>query len=132
MTQSDLELVERFFAALETGRIDAVVELISDDFRMVVPPSMSAEPDSYEGPEGVRRYMAGFDGVVDDVRFRAEELYPQGGCVVAVFRATGRGVTSGLPVDMRGAAIIRVRDGEVTGIESHPDLASAREALAGR
>jgi ketosteroid isomerase-like protein len=32
---------------------------------------------------------------------------------------------------MRAASIIRVRDGEVTGIESHPDLVSAREALAG-
>jgi ketosteroid isomerase-like protein len=33
---------------------------------------------------------------------------------------------------MRAASIIRVSDGKVTGIESHPDLATARDALDGR
>jgi ketosteroid isomerase-like protein len=33
---------------------------------------------------------------------------------------------------MRLASIIRVRDGQITGIESHRDLAAAREALSGR
>ena len=54
------------------------------------------------------------------------------GCVLALVRVTGRGATSGLPVTMRSASVIRVRDGEITGIESHRDLAAAREALSGR
>jgi ketosteroid isomerase-like protein len=130
--QSDLQLVERLFAAFETGNIEAVIELLSDDFLLVVPPSMSAEPDTYEGPEGARRYMNAFEGVVDDVRFRAHELHAEEGCVLALVQVTGRGATSGLPIDMDAASVIRVRDGEITGIESHPDLATAREALAGR
>jgi ketosteroid isomerase-like protein len=70
--------------------------------------------------------------VVDDVRFRAEELHAEGGCVLALVNVTGRGAASGLPVSMHAASIIRLRDGEVTGIESHPDLATAREALTRR
>ena len=33
-----------------------------------VPGSMSAEPDVYEGHAGARRYFAGFDGLIDEVR----------------------------------------------------------------
>ncbi len=132
MEGSDLQLVRHLLVALETGSIEAVIELISDDFMLVVPPSMSAEPDTYVGPEGARRYMDAFDGVVDDVRFTADELYAEDDCVVALMRITGRGAASGLPVTMQAATIIRVRDGQVTGIESHPDLRTAREALARR
>jgi ketosteroid isomerase-like protein len=129
---SDVELVERLFAAFGTGRLDAISEFIADDFVLVIPPSMSAEPDTYTGPEGARRYMDAFEGVIDDVRFHADELRPERGCVLALVRVTGRGATSGLPVTMRSASIIRVRDGQITGIESHRDLAAAREALSGR
>jgi ketosteroid isomerase-like protein len=52
--------------------------------------------------------------------------------VLALVNVTGRGAASGLPVSMHAASIIRLRDGEVTGIESHPDLATAREALTRR
>jgi ketosteroid isomerase-like protein len=129
--ESDLELVERLFAAFAEGRLDAVTEFIADDFVLVVPPSMSAEPDTYEGPEGARRYMDAFDGVVDDVRFHADELFAEEGCVLAGVHVTGRGATSGLPVEMQAVAIIRVRDGRITSIESHRDLPAARRALGG-
>jgi ketosteroid isomerase-like protein len=130
--ETDLRLVERLFAAFATGDLDAVVGLISEDFVLVVPPSLSAEPDTYEGPAGARRYMDAFEGVVDDVRFRADELHPEeGGCVIALVLVSGRGAASGLPIEMRAASIIRVSHGKVTGIESHPDLATAREALDG-
>jgi ketosteroid isomerase-like protein len=129
--ESDLELVERLFTAFAKGRIDAINEFIADDFVLVVPPSMSAEPDTYEGPAGARRYMDAFDGVVDDVRFHADELFAEEGCVLARVHVTGRGATSGLPVEMQAVAIIRVRDGRIASIESHRDLPAAREALAG-
>jgi ketosteroid isomerase-like protein len=130
--ESDLQLVERLFAAFATGRIDAITEFIADDFVLVVPPSMSAEPDTYEGPEGARRYMNAFDGVLDDVRFHADELRAEEGCVLALVRVTGRGATSGLPVELGAASIIRIRNGQIASIESHPDLATAHKALAGR
>ena len=98
--ESDLELVERLFAAFAKGRIDAINEFIADDFVLVVPPSMSAEPDTYTGPEGARRYMDAFEGVLDDVRFHADELFAEEGCVLARLHVTGRGATSGLPVEM--------------------------------
>jgi ketosteroid isomerase-like protein len=109
--------------------MEAVIDLFADDFVLVGPPSMSAEPDTYEGREGARRYMAAFDGAVDDVRFRAEELHAERGCVLALVNLTGRGSATGLPLSIHAASIIRVRDGEITAIESHPDLATAREAL---
>ena len=132
MTRPDVELVRDVFAAFGTGDVDAVSDFITEDFVLVVPPSMSAEPDTYEGLAGARRYMAGFDGVVDDVRLRARELHVERDCVIAVVHITGRGAASGLPVELEAATIIRTRDGKVTSMESHPDVPTAREALARR
>lgn len=130
MADANVQLVRRLFDAFEHDRLDAAIELLSDDFVAVVPPSMSAEPDTYEGHEGARRYMAAFDGVVDDVRFEPLELYDEGDRVLARLEITGRGSTSGLPVALPAAAIVSISAGKVSAIEAHPDLDSALRALA--
>ena len=101
---------------------------MSEDLVVVVPPSMSAEPDTYQGHEGVRRYFAGFDGQLDDVRFEPLELIDEGERVIAALRLTGRGTTSGIEVEQRAASVLELRDGKVVRIESHPDVEAARRA----
>ena len=54
--------------------LDGALELLSEDFVVVVPPSMSAEPDVYEGHAGAIRYFQGFDGLIEDVRFEPLEM----------------------------------------------------------
>ena len=40
-----------------------------------IPPELSAEPDTYQGHDGVRRYFAGFDGMIEDVRYEAARAH---------------------------------------------------------
>ena len=76
----------------------------------------------------VRRYFAGFDGQLDDVRFEPLELIDEGHRVIAALRLTGRGTTSGIEVEQRAASVLELRDGKVVRIESHPDVEAARRA----
>ncbi|MEA2331979.1 MAG: SnoaL-like domain [Thermoleophilaceae bacterium] len=129
MAESKPETVRRLFDRFEQGQLDAALELLSDDFVAVIPPSLSAEPDTYEGHAGARRYFEAFEGLMEDVRYEVLELIEEGDVVIARVRVAGRGATSGIEVEQFATALHWVTDGKVTRIEPHPDLDAARAAL---
>ena len=131
VSEPNVEVVRRLFELYASGGIEAVLEVMDEEIVVVVPPDMSAEPDTYHGHEGVRRYFAGFEGMLEDVRYEAFELIPEGEHVLAVSRLAGRGVSSGLEVSLDTVAVHTVVDGKITRIVPHTDLESARESLAG-
>ncbi len=121
-------MVNVLLEAFATGRTDDLLAVLSDDVVIVIPPSVSAEPDVYEGHAGARHYIAGFDGLMDDVRFEADEILEEDGRVLVVMQLAGRGVRSGIDLGQPAVAVIEVRDGKIARIEAHPDLESARRA----
>ena len=129
VSEPNVEVVRRLFELYASGGIEAVLEVMDEEIVVVVPPDMSAEPDTYHGHEGVRRYFAGFEGMLEDVRYEAFELIPEGEHVLAVSRLAGRGVSSGLEVSLDTVAVHTVVDGKITRIVPHTDLESARESL---
>jgi ketosteroid isomerase-like protein len=129
MPESDLDLVRELMERFNGYDREAVLELLSEDFVAEVPPSLSAEPDVYEGHDGARRYLQGFDGMLEDVRFEVLELHQEGEQVISELELTGRGVTSGIEVAQRVAVINWVEAGKVTRMQPFPDLAAARDAL---
>jgi ketosteroid isomerase-like protein len=94
-----------------------------------IPPSMSAEPDTYHGHDGARRYFAGFDGMLEDLTYEPLELIPEGRWVLARVRLTGRGVSSGLEVGLESVVVHELENGKITRLIAQPDLESARAAL---
>jgi ketosteroid isomerase-like protein len=129
VSDSNVEVVRSLFELYARGGIDAALEALDDGIVIVIPPEMSAEPDSYHGHEGARRYFDGFDGMLEDIRYEALELIPEGEHVLARARMAGRGVTSGLEVELETFVVHRVEGGKVTLIEPHADAESARESL---
>ena len=127
MSESNTEIVRRLWERFEAGGIDAALDLISEDFVAEVPASLSAEPDVYEGHDGVRRYFAAFAGI-DNVRFEPIDFLEEGDVVIAWMRLTGRGSVSGLDIEQESAAATWVKDGKVTRIDPYPDVDSARQA----
>jgi ketosteroid isomerase-like protein len=111
--------------------VDAALVFFAEDFHGVVPPELSAEPDAYDGHEGVRHYFATFREIVADLRFDADRILDLGeGHVVARAHITGSGRESGIPVEMRVPMSIEVRDGKVVRMEGHADWAAAHAAAA--
>jgi len=129
MSEANVEVVRRLFERYASGGIEPTLELMDEDIVIVIPPEMSAEPDTYRGHEGVRRYFAGFEGMLEDVRYEALELIPEGKYVLARARLAGRGVSSGLEVDLQTVVAHTLEGGKVTRIEPYTDLESAKEAL---
>jgi ketosteroid isomerase-like protein len=129
MSEANVEVVRQLFELYASGGIEAVLDVMDEDIEIVIPPEVSAEPDSYRGHEGARRYFAGFEGMLEDIRYEVFELIPEGEYVLAVSRLAGRGVSSGLEVELKTAVVHKVEGGKVTRIVPYQDLESAREAL---
>jgi ketosteroid isomerase-like protein len=114
------------------GGLEAALKWFADDFHGVVPADLSAEPDSYDGHDGLRRYFDSFHEIVDDLRFDAEELVDAGPDVVlARGLITGRGRESGIPIEMRVPQLIRLREGRVVEISAFTDWDDAVAAASG-
>jgi ketosteroid isomerase-like protein len=126
---ANVEVVRRLFELYASGGIEAVLDVMDEQLVIVIPPDMSAEPDTYHGHEGARRYFAGFAGMLEDVRYEAFELWAEGEQVLARSRMSGRGVSSGLEVALETVVVHTVVDGKITRVVPYADLESARRSL---
>jgi ketosteroid isomerase-like protein len=132
MADPNVEIVRRLFDRFDEGGIEAALEGLSEDVLIEIPPDMSAEPDDYHGHEGARRYFAGFDGMIEDLRYEALELIPVGEQVLAHVRLSGRGASSGLDVSLDPYVLHELAEGKIVRIRPYPDREAAERAIAGR
>ena len=111
-------MVRSMLETLNESGVEAAMDQIHPDFEGVTPPELSPEPDTYRGHEGVRRYFAGFEGVVDEVRWEADELMEApDDRVVAGIRLVTRSVATGLELELAVWQLCTVRDGKVLRID---------------
>ena len=129
MSDPDVDVVQRLFDRFAEGGIESALEGLSEDVVIEIPPDMSAEPDTYHGHEGARRYFAGFDGMIENVIYEPLELIPAGEHVLARVRLAGRGVSSGLDVGLESVVVHTLKNGKITKLRPYPDLESARQSL---
>jgi uncharacterized protein len=127
MSEGDVARARAALAAFGTGDLDRLIRQFHPDFVGVVPPELSAEPDTYRGHAGIRRYLESFREYVDGLRFLPEEVIDAGDAVVVAMRIEGRGRGSGVPFEQRLANRITVRDGLIASMTAY---ASVDEALA--
>ncbi len=123
-----IEIVQRVNEAFNSGDVERVVALVDPDFHTSVPAQLSAEPDTYRGPEGIRRYFASFREVMDEIHFGVESAEQFGAEVVISLRVTARGRTTGIPVEQRLAQVWSFRDGKAVEVRSFASMSEAVEA----
>lgn len=129
MSPADIEIVGELFERMSGGGLDFALELVSEDFSVEVPSDLSAEPDTYAGHAGARRYFEGFDGLLDDVRFEPLDIFDEGEAVLVWLILTGRGAASGIDVEQHAAVLVWLEGGKVVRMQPFADLDSARAAL---
>jgi len=118
VSRQDLELVRSMLETLNGSGVEAALDRIQPDFEGITPPELSPEPDTYRGHEGIRRYFAGFEGVMDEVRWEADELMEAPDeRVVAGIRLVTRSVATGLELELPVWQLCTLRDGKVLRIE---------------
>jgi ketosteroid isomerase-like protein len=129
MTDSNVEVVRRLFDMLGDGGIEPMLALIDPSVVIEIPPDMSAEPDTYHGHDGVRRYFQGFEGMLEDLRYEAIDVTAVGERVLVHTHFSGRGVSSGLDVGIDAYVVTELADGKVVRMRPYPDPGSAQAAL---
>jgi ketosteroid isomerase-like protein len=130
MEGSNVERVRMIFDRFAERGIEGSMELLDEDVLIEIPPELSAEPDDYRGHDGVRRYFAGFDGMIEDLRYEPIQLIAAGDDVIAHVRLSGRGVSSGVDVDLETFVLHELEGGRVVRMRPYSSLDDAKRAAS--
>lgn len=127
MTETNADLVRQGFEALRDGDVEALMPLVHPEFELTTPPNLAAEPDTYRGPGGLRRYFESFYEAMDQVTFEPDDFIEVGERVVVPSTLRTRGRTTGIETSQRVVQIWDIKDGKAFRVEVHATL---KQALA--
>jgi ketosteroid isomerase-like protein len=129
MSQQNVEQLRSALTAYNEEGPEAILPFIDPDFVAIIPPSLSVEPDSYHGVEGMRRYFELWSDVMDDVKFLPKEFIDAGDRVVMPFRVVARSRQTGLELDQHAVQVWTIRNGRAVRVEVYPTKAEALSAV---
>ncbi len=124
----NLQLAREGFEALRDGDVEALLRFVHPEFELTTPANMAAEPDTYRGEEGVRRYFSSFYEAMERVWFEADDFIEVGDRVVIPTTLHTRGRTSGIETEQRVVQVWELRDELAFRIEVYPTLEQAMDA----
>jgi ketosteroid isomerase-like protein len=124
---SNLEIVERAIEGFNAEGVEGILPFIDPEFESTTPPELAAEPDTYRGHDGVRRWFDSFYEVMDDIRWDPRRFREVGDRVVVEFTLRARGKTTGLDFGQEAVLVWEFRDGRAIRLSVFPTL---EEALA--
>ena len=130
MSEQNVEALRAVYAGWERGDFGTSTALFDDDVKLDVDPGI---PDggSYEGLDGVRRYMSTFLESWDSLTIAAKSFQDAGDKVLVAVRQAGTGQGSGVPVELEYSQLWTFRDGKVVRLEVIMSEERARAGLAG-
>ncbi|MGA8803694.1 MAG: nuclear transport factor 2 family protein [Solirubrobacterales bacterium] len=131
MASENLEIVKRGFDAFNERGIEGIIPLIHSDFEATTPPSLASEPDTYRGPDGIRRWFDSFDEVMDEIRWEPHRFREVGDRVVVEFTLRARGKTTGLDFGQDAVMVWEIRDGMASRLDLFQSLDEALMAVEG-
>ena len=131
MSSDNLEIVKRGFDAFNESGVEGIIPLIHSDFEATTPPSLASEPDTYRGPDGIRRWFDSFDEVMDEIRWEPHRFREVGDRVVVEFTLRARGKTTGLDFGQDAVMVWEIRDGMASRLDLFQSLDEALVAAEG-
>ena len=126
MSEANVEIVRRLYAAMDARDVEAVAGLAHPDVEWVPDSRVGSGP--IRGRENVIRFFTERAEMFATVRTETERLWTSGDRVLAFLRVTGEGRASGVPFEIRIAHLWTVRDGVVLRGEGYGDRGQALEA----
>jgi ketosteroid isomerase-like protein len=127
VTAENVEVVRRFFEELNEGKLEALLARLAPGFEMAVPEEMGAEPQTYEGPEGFRRWFDSFTEIME-IRVESHDAFAVGDRVVAPHTVHARGRASGIDTAQYTVHVWHLCDGKAEMVEVFASLDEALEA----
>ena len=131
VSERDVQILRDGFSRLAEEGYESLVSLVHPEFEMTTVPGIAAEPQTYAGLEGFRRWWESFYEVMDEIGVEPSEFHDAGsGRVIVDFVLRATGQTSGLEVTQHAFMVIHVRDELMYRIEFFQTLDEARAATA--
>jgi ketosteroid isomerase-like protein len=128
MSQENVEVVHSAFRAFEEGGIDQLLGLLHPEIEWEARLDL---PDSevYRGHDGVRRLVARFAEVIEDIWIRPREVIDAGDRVIVPLRWGGRGRSSGVEFEeVEETWVYSFRNGKIARIQEYASKDQALEA----
>lgn len=125
MSEQNVNTLRRGLEAFNSEDIERILTFVDPEFEAVVPSELSAEPDSYLGHDGIRRYFQTFQDVMDEIRFEPERFWDVGELVVADVRVTAKGKKTAIAVEQRTAQVWKIRHGKAIAVRAYASLPQA-------
>jgi ketosteroid isomerase-like protein len=128
VAEDNVELVRRGFEALREEGVEGLLAFIHPQFEVTTPPGLAAEPDTYRGQEGIRRYFDSFYEAMDEVEFEARDFIGVGDRVVVPMTLRARGRTTGIVAEQDLVQIWELRGEQAIRVEVFATLDEAMAA----
>jgi ketosteroid isomerase-like protein len=129
VSEHDVKLLRDGFSRLAEEGYESLFPLLHPEFEMTTLPEIAAEPQTYRGTEGMRRWWESFYEVMDDVQVVPNEFHDAGeGRVVIAATLRAKGQSSGLEVEQPAFLRVHLRDGQMYRIEFFGTLDEALTA----
>ena len=97
MSEENLEIYRRHVAAFNDDDLDAIADLITEDFEFI--PYLAAvveKTTTYRGRDGLRQYREHAGSAWENIQVRVDEIRDLGDRAIAFGEISGRGSGSGL------------------------------------
>src|SRR5436190_11362517 len=114
MSQENVEIVQRTYAAFERGDISAV---LADADPALVTYRADPEAATWHGPEGFLQALADWTEGFDQFSATAEEFIDAGDRVIVRVHQRATGQSSGAPVEADFWFVHTLNDGRVTRLD---------------
>jgi ketosteroid isomerase-like protein len=124
-----VEIVRQVFEAFNSEDIERMLAFAHPDLEIEVPAELSAEPDVYRGPDGMRRYFQSFQDVMEEIRFLPERFWDVDPSVVVAIRVTAKGRQTSIPVEQRSTGVWTISDSKVIHVRAYPTSTDALKAV---
>jgi ketosteroid isomerase-like protein len=128
MSEENMEIVRRSYAAYDSGGLDAVAEFWHPEIEWRAVEGYPDDVGLIRGPDELRQYLRQWEETFDAARTEIEELTEAGDEVVAQLRGVGRMKGSDAEIDIRYAVVISIRDGKIASGREYSTHQEAREA----
>src|SRR6476620_9048513 len=104
MSQENVDMVEKAIAALNAGDIDGYLACCTDGIELATP--LAEMSGVYQGKDAIRRWFGEIGDLSEGFRASIERIEVAGtDQVLAFMHLTGRGRTSGVPLDNDAANV---------------------------
>jgi steroid delta-isomerase-like uncharacterized protein len=135
-SEANAAVVRKLFEAFNEGDLDGAAALVTEDFELVD----IAQGTTFEGPEGLRRWLGTFKSALPDGRTELVEVLVEGDRVATehIGRGTHEGPlqtpagaipATGRSVELRFAETFAVREGKIARMRAFYDSATMMRQL---